>query len=159
MRRLIIHTLFICLGMLLLVSCQDKPINSAYKNLTSNSWRSNDTICLTIPAADSLRNMPHTKDRCQPTVIVRTTNKYEYHNLAVKVEISESGKIILADAATFKIFDKDDNQLGNGFPFFEVGKQLSKTMVRDSEKSYKIKIVHNMKLDPIGGISAVGIRF
>lgn len=137
--------------MSLLVACYDGLLFSDYKSVDAQSWYASDTLVFKLPKVeeDATRDV---------NVKLRALQTYSYSNMALAVHLVEGQKTVSVDTVRFTIYDKEGKATGAGFPFIEYS-SIIKDVHFKADKAYKIKIIHVMRLDPIEGISQVGIEF
>lgn len=132
-------------------SCMDNPVIHEYHTVDANGWSSTDTIQFEIPPqANDLKAHIH--------LAVRTTKKYKYNTLSLKVFIRSNGKQLCATEMDTKVYSHEGNLLGKGFPHSHITLSDSIPVGIQTDSTYTISIVHMMGDKPISGISDIGIN-
>lgn len=137
-------------GMLLFTACQDMPFFTEYKSVDTQGWYATDVFVYKLPEVEE-------NAQCNAKVCVRALQNYEYDNLALVVRMYEGKKEVSVDSVYLKLFDENGVSTGIGFPHTEYSCDIKSKQLKPGKK-YKFKISHIMRLDPLQGISEVGIE-
>lgn len=137
-------------GILLFAGCHDIPFFTQYHQVNTEAWASKDFLIFKLPEVE------HAEDY-DVKVAVRTIQTYKYGNLSLVLRTYEDKNLISTDTVSYKIYGENGEQKGTGFPFVEHEMPLQHTINFLPQKKYKIKISHIMRLDPLDGVSDVGI--
>ncbi len=134
----------------LVVSCERSPILFQYDSVSHEAWRTSDTVAFQVP--------PQSAD-AQATLFtcVRTTERYPYRNLDLRVEVLCHDSCVASGAVVMDIFDDNDMPLGNGFPYVENERQAM-TFPLTADSAFTVRIVHTMAGEVLEGVSDVGVK-
>lgn len=144
------NSIIVLCGMLLLAACHDNTMYMKYKSVDAREWHAHDTLVYKLPEIENDMNV-------SVTVGVRTLQSFKYDNLAVVAKLYEGKHLISQDTVNYIILDKNGENIGTGFPYAEHFRNISHRYALKAKKKYKIKLTHIMRLDPLDGVSDVGI--
>ena len=125
---------------LLLTGCNDGYRYSKYQDVSVNNWKYSDTLIFDLPESKSPKKL---------ALGIRYTEQYKYSNFWVKViEEDKSSR------HSITLFDKEGKPTGK-----TLGTHNTVIIPLEDINSGKhtLKVVQNMRENPIKGISAVGI--
>ena len=138
-----------CLGTFLLLSCQDGLYYTAYQPIPQSLWDSRDTLVYTLPVAD------HDMDVLL-SVGVRSTDAYQYENLLVVVEQHCDQRKVAFCRLPIAIRNDGLYAHGHSTPLADDYSGVAVIHLKKG-KAYTLRLSHRMKLNPLTGISEVGV--
>lgn len=136
--------------MLLMGACQDSPMFMKYSSVDVQGWHSGDAVTFRLPEVE---------DSAQYCVKihVRTLQNYRYDNLSLVARLKDGKKVLSVDTVNYSILDVNGDSRGIGFPYVEQEMSLPHKYTIKPKKKYKVVITHVMRLDPLDGVSEVGV--
>ncbi len=134
--------------LLTLLSCGHP--NAQFIDINNQSWKRTDTIEFKI---DSLNWQQPEKQ-----IYIRHTNDYEYQNLWVKLSIESRDSVSKFTRREFQMAKPDGQWLGKKSGGIYLNKQPL-TDLNCSSDTCILKIIHNMRVDPVLGVQSLGVGF
>ena len=152
------HILFILIGLLCLISCDEKRVFDKYVK-TDGAWNSKDTIQFSFEQKDtlSLYNLFFN---------LRNNNDYPYSNIYLISELETPIGKIEVDTLEYKMALPDGTLLGNGFSDLKESKLwYQQNYIFRNKGTYTLRIVQALRengtvapLPELKGITEVGFR-
>lgn len=136
--------------MMIITSCQDSPFFIEYTPVDTSGWDSHDYQRYCIGSSPTDRTASF-------TVGVRTTPLYPHTNISLRVRLFEQGRVVMTDTVHFNLEGRDHLSLSQALPLSTHELPLHKTYPLKKDSIYRLRIYHIMRLDPLPGISDVGI--
>lgn len=123
----------------------------SYKAVNAGGWDATDTVSFELPtlSADTILTA---------TVEVRTTEEYPYNNLAVQAIVLCNGREVARTDLSGDIYDSQGKATGSGFPFATNALTPTFPVHLMSDSTYILCITHQMRANPIVGISDIGVK-
>ncbi len=137
-------------GMAAMVSCQNIPFFIGYKSVEGNEWQRKDTVCFELPKSE--------KTSREYSVGLRTMGSFNYSKVYVAVTLKDSDSIVAIDTVAVDIISESGKPLGNGFPYIETTKKGNIALPLDTGKRYIIGVSQLMRVNPLKGVSDVGVE-
>lgn len=133
---------------LMTVSCLDEgKLYSHYEDVADSEWDKADTLSFDLPRIEA-------RDEYHMTIMARTTDRYKYQNLNLKVEVYGE-TLVRTDTMSLQIFDKEGHNIGKGLVYAEVSKSLEHIELDTTE--YTVKVINMMTETPLEGVSGIGL--
>lgn len=143
----LLHAALLCyLGMLIISACQDGLHYTEYKQMTHKQWDSRDTLVYQIPP------LQHDDSLCL-TLGIRSNKDFNYKAIMARAELRCDTAITTVIPITLQLNT-------DSLPFrHSNADRLSEQMTihLKANKPYSLHITHSMRLNPLDGISFVGI--
>lgn len=131
-------------------ACQDSPFFMQYKKVDVAEWHTRDSVVFRLPETTDSTSYG-------VKVHVRAIQNFKYDNLALVVKLKEGKKTISTDTVRYTMLDENGESYGTGFPYVEHEANLKGRYILSPDKKYRIKVTHIMRLDPLNGISDIGV--
>ena len=136
--------------MFLLGACTDSPMFFQYKPVNAMGWQSCDSVVFKLPEVEE--DTP-----CDVSVCIRSLRSYRYQDLALVVKLKEGRTVVCTDTVKYRMLSDDGESMGEGLSFMEYDMPIKHRYTLKPDKKYKVKITHIMRLDPLDGVSEVGL--
>ncbi|MCC5939104.1 MAG: gliding motility lipoprotein GldH [Lunatimonas sp.] len=148
---------FFLLGLFLLVTgglvgCDSDRLYESYHDFPNPNWHLEDSVTFQL---DRLPESPF-----HQVVSVRFTDRYEFHNLYLKMVIKDSTEQLIKDTlVNINLFDsKSGKPLGKGF-----GNRFTKYDTLTSAdpaltNARKVQFIQYMRQESIEGIESIGLK-
>lgn len=137
------------LGMATLLSCQESLFYTEYKTIPNSQWDSRDTLSFLLPVADGAID-------ATLTISVRKRHDYDYKNIALNVGHLLNDSLVSTDTLHVTLYDANGQSLGQGFPVSDNYSRPLPIHLGKGER-HTLRITHTMRLNPLDGITDVGI--
>lgn len=137
------------LGMTTLLSCQDSLFYSEYRAIPNSQWDSSDTVSFQLPETESPFD-------ATMTICVRARHDYDYKDIVLRYEHLVNDSIVSADTLNITLYDADEHPISHAF---SVSDNSSRPLPLHMERNerHALRITHTMRLNPLQGISDVGV--
>ncbi len=137
-------------GILLFTMCQDSPFYHRHVKTDREGWLADSSAVFELPECD--------KD-CKANVDlwIRATSEYRYESLILVATAECDRYTVWTDTLFMSLYDGKGKSTGSGFPFTEYHID-AKSLILKAGKSYKIRVRHIMRDNPVRGITDCGIR-
>lgn len=148
-RLLTAFVVLVChLGMMAVLSCQDALFYTEYKDLPKNLWDGRDTVTFLLPATEKDMDV-------MLTVGMRTTNKFGYQRVAAKADVCCGHRTVSSLPFDIELYTGKKTK-GQGLM---IRNNLSnpQPLHLKAGHQYKIRLTHNMWLNPLDEVLALGI--
>lgn len=134
------------------VGCDNNRLYESYHDFPDPSWHLEDSVTFELSGV--------TETSSRQIVSVRYTDRYEFHNLYLKMVIKDSSDQVIKDTLiNINLFDsKSGKPLGKGF-----GNRFTKydTLTTSNAVSHaarKVQLIQYMRQESIEGIESVGLK-
>lgn len=144
--------LFIAAAMLIMASCQRKPVmsHSSFVNLPSNGWQRSLPLEFTPVYDDSARTY-------QLTLAVRHDNTYRYANLSLVVDLIDADSVVNRQKVEMRLADEYGNWTGAGFGALYQDKVCIAPVI-DPDDARRVVVWQSMEEDDfLRGVVNLGI--
>ncbi len=138
------------LGMLTFTMCRNSPLSFQQAKINRQEWYTHAPAVFELPVYDK----DHEAD---VHIWLRTTTDYEFSSITLIATAECDNRTIWTDTIPLAIYDQRGKNTGSGFPFTE-NKVKAKPLHIKAGKTYKVKIRHAMRCNPIKGVTDCGIR-
>lgn len=143
-------TFLLLLAVLLLFSsCQDNLYYTCYQDLPQSEWDSNDTISFSIPSTEADLDVA-------VTLGVRSTPTYQYSDLVARLEVLCDEKPLSSVPLTINLY-ADGQHPDDRTRLIDESYSRPQALHLQAQHQYTIRITHLMSLNPVPGISSLGI--
>ena len=148
MKKFILSLLAVLLAVFL-HSCQDSLYYTSYQDLPQSRWDNNDTISFSIPPTETDLDVAL-------TLGVRSTHDYQYSDLVARIEVLCDGTPLSSVPLTINLYA--DGQHPDGLTrLIDESYSRPQALHLQANHQYAVLITHLMSLNPIPGISSLGI--
>ena len=137
------------LAVLLLSACQDSLYYTCYHNLPQSEWDSNDTIIFSIPPTEADLDVAL-------TLGVRSTPTYQYSDLVARIEVLCDEKPLSSIPLTINLYTDGQHQ-DERTRLIDESCSRPQALHLQAQHQYTVRITHLMSLNPVPGISSIGI--
>ncbi len=145
-----LRLLFSLFLMVTVWSCNKMPYYAQYSNLEQQTWDSRDTLLFELHDADTTA-LQHL------SLGVRVTEDYHYRKLTLGIDVYDNGKRLSHDVVPFELFTKKGERNGDGVVYTEAEHDVRPLSIQKGH-TYRFKVYHIMRLDPLHGVSNVFIQ-
>ncbi|WP_209330465.1 gliding motility lipoprotein GldH [Lunatimonas salinarum] len=135
-----------------LVGCDSDRLYESYHDFPTPSWHLEDSVTFEISGV--------AEDRVLPVISVRFTDRYDFHNLYLKMVLKDSSDSTIKDTlVNINLFDsKSGKPLGTGF-----GNRFTKydtltTSGSEIINAKKVQFIQYMRKESIEGIESLGLK-
>ena len=142
-------TILSLLTVLLLSACQDNLYYTCYQDFPQSEWDSNDTISFSIPPTETDLDVA-------VTLGVRSTPTYQYSDLVARLEVLCDEKPLSSIPLTINLYTDGQNQNERTHLIYD-SYSRPQALHLQAQHQYTIRITHLMSLNPVPGISSLGI--
>ena len=131
-------------------SCNKMPYYAQYANIENQHWDSRDTLLFELHDADTtvLQHL---------SLGVRAIDAYKYRKLNLGIDVYDNGKKCSSNVIAYELFSERGIRKGDGVVYSENEKYVRSLNIVKGH-TYRFKVYHLMRLDPIDGISNVYIQ-
>ncbi len=136
------------LPILFLPSCQDNLYYTYYQDLPQSVWDCEDTISFSIPPTEEDVDVA-------VTLGVRSTPTYQYSDLVARLEVLCDKKPLSSTPLTINLYPQKPRE--EGARLIDESHSRPQALHLQARHQYAIRITHLMSLNPVPGISSVGI--
>lgn len=140
------------LSSLALSGCDGRRVYESYYDFNEASWYVGDSVSFTLEGNETEPTIP--------VLAIRYSDNYEYHNLYVRFQVSDSSTNVLKDSlVNILLFDpKSGKPLGKGFgnKFTKYDTLMKNGHVPPSAKH--VQLVQYMRTDKLEGLESVGLK-
>lgn len=141
----------------LLLSCDEKPYFTAYKELDS-TWKKADTLHFDFEIKDSLAAY-------NLYIQTRVSNDYPFNNLFLITELLQPNNQVIVDTLEYEMTHPDGTLLGTGFSEIKESQLWFKEKYKFAQKGkYRLSLNHAVRetgnIDPVNelqGVNEVGL--
>lgn len=133
---------------LLFLSCQDNLYYTYYQDLPQSVWDCDDTISFSIPPTEEDFDVA-------VTLGVRSTPTYQYSDLVARLEVLCDKKPLSSVPLTINLYT--ENPRKERARLIDESYSRPQNLHLQAQHHYTIRITHLMSLNPVPGISSLGI--
>ena len=141
------------LGMMMLFSsCQDGLHYANYQHLPHNQWSSRDTLIYSLPMTN------HDIDTWF-SVSVRSIHTYQYKDIVVKAELMRGKQTVSSYTFPINLDRKERSSAWAAKESLPIANRYSVPTLLHLKggEQYILRITHIMRLEPLDGITDVGV--
>ena len=145
------RNLLIVIISILLVSCQDNVVYTAFKTLPLMGWEADSSLCYNPTITDSTAVY-------QMQITVRHTDAYPFQNLWLFVDINKDTLNIIRDTIECYLANDRGEWLGSGLTIHELPLLYDDNFRFATNGEYHIAITQGMRSDTLMGIKEIGVK-
>ena len=131
-------------------SCKKMPYYAQYADVENQVWDRRDTLLFELHKADTTA-FQHLN------IGVRATDMYKYRKLSLGVEVYDNGKKLSRNVVHYELFSERGLRKGDGVIYFDSEQHVCPINIVKGH-TYRFKVYHLMRLDPIVGICNVFVQ-
>ena len=139
--------LFFCFTIIIFSCNNAQSFTHSFEN---NSWHFEDSVVFTC-------DIEHLKNY-NLELFFRNNLEYPYRNLYLLVEIHHNQNMIKIDTLQYPITDKYGKWLGRGFGKTRDNYFLEELEIFEKTGEYKFIFTHGMRINPLIGSNAIGMK-
>ncbi|GHT54839.1 gliding motility lipoprotein GldH [Bacteroidia bacterium] len=137
--------------LLVLVACDPAPeIYYQFRSFPQSEWNVQEEICFEVPIDDSTAHY-------NVSIIVRNTNKYNFSNIRLIVDILNSDHTTQTDSVHVHLADSNGRWYGTGISLYDVEIPYQTNVQYPDSGVCVYTIRQGMAENPLQGISDVGL--
>lgn len=146
---------YIIVGLLgmLLYSCQGSPLLSGYSHVDREGWYREDTVVIAMNSEWMDENVSSNSGTLM--VGVRYTDAYRYKKISLLVALQDEKATIAQDTVHFNLFDQNGQVVGRGLGYHDAIQPAIELKALKGKGTYKVRITHLMRQNPVQGITEV----